>query len=577
MMQRRTPEAQGLYRPEFEHDNCGIGFVTHIKGKKSHCIVRKGLEVLENMTHRGAEGADNVTGDGAGILIQVPHDFILAQGIKVPEAGNYGTGLIFLPRDENSRNECKNILNKSIGEAGLELIAYRKVPVNNKVLGEISSSVEPVIEQVFIAGILDQEILERKLYVTRKLAEKYVRESDLVQKDYFYLPSLSSKVLVYKGMLTAAQVSGYFTDLDDDTMTSAISLVHSRFSTNTFPTWDLAQPFRMIAHNGEINTLKGNRFWFEARESLMNSPLLGEDMKKVFPVIEPDKSDSASLDNAFEFLSMAGKSLPHCLAMLIPESWNDKNPISSDLKAFYEYHSIIMEPWDGPASIIFSDGRYIGGILDRNGLRPSRYVMTKDDLMVMGSEVGVQTFPAEDIIEKGRLRPGKILLIDTEEGRVIYDPEIKEKLAGSHPYKSWLENNRLTLEQIVTGIDISASLGAEYTHYVTSFNYTKEDVESLLAPMAVEGKEPTGSMGNDAPLAVLSEKPQRLFSYFKQLFAQVTNPAIDPIREELVMTLTGYLGSLGHNLIDELPDHAKMIKFISPIVTNKQIEVLKNL
>jgi glutamate synthase (NADPH) large chain len=378
-------------------------------------------------------------------------------------------------------------------------------------------------------------------------------------------------------MLTAQQVEEYFIDLQDDMMRSAIALVHSRFSTNTFPTWDLAQPFRMIAHNGEINTLKGNRFWFQARESLLKSDLLGDDIKKIYPVIEPEKSDSASFDNAFEFLFMAGKSLPHSLAMLIPESWNEKNPIPDDLKAFYEYHSTIMEPWDGPASIIFSDGRYIGGVLDRNGLRPSRYVITKDDVMVMGSEVGVQTFDASEIVEKGRLRPGKILMIDTGQGTVKYDPELKNELAGAHPYRKWLEDNRITLEELDRGKASSSVLGNDYARYVSSFNYTREEVVDIIAPMAQQGQEPTGSMGNDTPIAILSEKPQRLFSYFRQLFAQVTNPAIDPIREELVMTNTGYLGSLQKNLLAEIPDHVKMIKFISPILTNTQIDILKNL
>lgn len=390
-MRQRLPKAQGLYDPANEHENCGIGFVANIKGVKSNEIVRRGLEVLVNMTHRGAESSDNKSGDGAGILMQVPHDLFSSFGFNLPAPGKYASGLVFLPRNEKESITCVTELNNQLASEGLDLIGYRDVPVNNKVLGEIAKSNEPVIRQVFVQGNFEQDVLERKLFIARKVTENAIRTSALKQKEHFYIVSLSSKVFIYKGMLTPEQLGEYFLDLKHPAISSAIALVHSRFSTNTFPTWDLAQPFRLMAHNGEINTIKGNRLWMEAREGLLESDLFGDDLKKLFPVIEPNKSDSASLDNVLEFLFLTGRTLPHALTMLIPESWNDKNPIPQSLKAYYEYHSTIMEPWDGPASIVFSDGRYIGGTLDRNGLRPSRFVITKNDMIVMGSEVGVQT------------------------------------------------------------------------------------------------------------------------------------------------------------------------------------------
>lgn len=576
-MRRERPAQQGLYSPEMEHDNCGIGFVAHLKGVKSHSIIQQGLETLENMTHRGAEGADSKTGDGAGILIQVPRDFYLMQGYSIPRYGQFGTGLVFLPQDKKSAKECEEILTQIISDEGVDFIGFREVPTDNSILGDISRAAEPVIKQVMLGGKeADQDALERKLYIIRKRAEKYIASSEIRQKNFFYLPSLSTKVLIYKGMLTSEQLGEYFLDLQDKRLESAIALVHSRFSTNTFPSWDLAQPFRMLAHNGEINTVKGNRFWMEARESILKSDKLG-DLSKIYPVIEPDKSDSASLDNVLEFLVMSGKSLPYAMSILIPESWNDKNPISRELKAFYQYHSTFMEPWDGPASLIFSDGRYIGGTLDRNGLRPSRYIITKNDIMVMGSEVGVQTFPAEEIREKGRLRPGKLLLVDTQEGTIRYDPEIKKELANEYPYIDWIKENMVSLEKIETGQKAPAGLGEAHSLYEKTFNYSSEDIEKIILPMATTAKEPTGSMGNDAPPAVISERPYRLFNYFKQLFAQVTNPAIDPIREELVMTLTGYLGSTQTNLLETHPDHVKLVKFKTPVVSNTTFEIIKRL
>lgn len=571
------PKKRGLYDPSAEHDSCGIGFVAQIRGVKSHDIIHRGLEVLENMSHRGAESADNVTGDGAGILIQIPHSFILAKGIRVPAEGKYGTGLVFLPQDEKHRKACEDILIDALVAAGLDVIGFRDVPVDNSILGEISRSTEPFMRQIFVTGNYEQDELERKLYIARKQSEKRVRESDIGYREAFYLPSLSTKVMIYKGMFTSFQLRQYFTDLRDPKLESAIALIHSRFSTNTFPTWDLAQPFRYLGHNGEINTIKGNRMWMNAREALMETGVFGEDLKKIFPVIEPEKSDSASLDNVLEFLVMTGKSLTHAMSMLIPESWNDKNPIPDSLKAFYEYHSTIMEPWDGPASIVFSDGRFIGGTLDRNGLRPSRYIVTKDDLIVMGSEVGVQVFPPEQIKEKGRLMPGKILLVDTKFGIIVPDDELKRQLTERNPYANWLKENRIELGDINVKQRVPTTLGDAYQHYLKVFGYTRDDFDVLIKPMAHEGQEPVSSMGNDTPLAVMSDKPQRLFNYFRQHFAQVTNPPIDPIREGLVMSLTNYIGSLSRNLLMESSAHCKLIKFRSPLVTNTDLGKIRNL
>jgi len=575
-MEKVRPEQAGLYRNAFEHDNCGIGFVAHLKGKKSHSIIQRGLETLVNMTHRGAEGADSKTGDGAGVMIQIPRDFYLMQGYSIPHEGQFGTGLVFLPRDVAEAKKCEEILVQIVNDEGVNLIGFRDVPRDNSVIGDIARGAEPNMKQILLGADMPQEQLERKLYIIRKRAEKYVSASTLEEKSLFYLPSLSTRILIYKGMLTSEQLGEYFLDLQDKRMESAIALVHSRFSTNTFPSWDLAQPFRMLAHNGEINTVKGNRFWMQARESILKSDVLG-DLEKIYPVIEPHKSDSASLDNVLEFLVMSGKSLPYAMSILIPESWNEKNPISPELKAFYQYHSTFMEPWDGPASLIFSDGRYIGGMLDRNGLRPSRYVITKDDLMVMGSEVGVQTFDPGEIREKGRLKPGKIILVDVEEGKIYRDEELKEQLAMAHPYLKWIEKNMVSLEDIQTGNYVAPGMGESYNQYLTSFNYSREDIETIIKPMAEMAKEPISSMGNDVPTTVLSKKPYRLFYYFKQLFAQVTNPAIDPIREEMVMTLTGYLGSLQTNVLDETPHHVKMVMFKSPVITNTYFQVVKNL
>jgi glutamate synthase (NADPH) large chain len=575
-MKKERPKQQGLYRQEFEHENCGIGFVAHLKGKKSHSIIRQGLEILTNMTHRGAEGADSKTGDGAGVLIQIPRDFYLIQGYSLPPEGQFGTGLIFLPQDINESAKCKEILCDIIREEGVNIIGFRDVPRDNSVIGEISRAAEPEIVQILLDSDISQEDLERKLYIIRKRTENAIRNSVLLQKNFFYIPSLSTKVLVYKGMLTSIQLEQYFLDLVDERLQSAIALVHSRFSTNTFPSWDLAQPFRMLGHNGEINTIKGNRFWMEARESILKSDKLG-DLKRLYPIIEPDKSDSASLDNVLEFLIMSGKSFPYAMSVLIPESANDKNPISPELKAFYKYHATFLEPWDGPASLIFSDGRYIGGMLDRNGLRPSRYVITNNDLIVLGSETGVQSFAPEEVREKGRLKAGKMILVDTVAGKIFYDEELKAQLANEYPYGQWIDRNMVRLEKIEIGHQETPEMGDQYKKYITAFNYSLEDTDKIIKEMAATGKEPIGSMGNDVPVAVLSKKPYRLFNYFKQLFAQVTNPPIDPIREELVMTLAGYLGSLQDNILETSPVHVKMVRFRNPVISNTYFQVVKNL
>jgi glutamate synthase (NADPH/NADH) large chain len=575
-MKKERPKQQGLYHQEFERENCGIGFVAHIKGKKSHSIIRQGLDILINLTHRGAEGADSKTGDGAGVLIQVPRDFYLIQGYSLPPEGRFGTGLIFLPQDRDEAERCKDIFCNIIKEEGVNIIGFREVPRDNSVIGEISRAAEPEITQILLESDIPQEDLERKLYVIRKRTENTIRQSDLKQKSFFYIPSLSTKVLVYKGMLTSEQLEKYYLDLVDERLHSAIALVHSRFSTNTFPSWDLAQPFRMLGHNGEINTIKGNRMWMEARESILKSDKLG-DLNRLYPIIEPDKSDSASLDNVLEFLVMSGKSIPYAMSVLIPESANDKNPLSPELQAFLKYHATFLEPWDGPASLIFSDGRYIGGMLDRNGLRPSRYVITTNDLIVLGSETGVQTFAPEEIREKGRLKAGKMILVDTSEGKILYDDELKEKLANEYPYGQWIQQNMVKLERIEIGHQEPPAIGDLYDKYLVAFNYSLEDTERIIKEMAATSKEPIGSMGNDVPVAVLSRKPYRLFNYFKQLFAQVTNPPIDPIREELVMTLAGYLGSLQQNLLETSPDHVKMVRFRNPVISNTYFQVVTNL
>lgn len=560
---------EGLYDPAHEHDACGVGMIVNLNGSKSHELVDSALRVLENMKHRGAEGADNKTGDGAGIMVQIPHEFILLQGIPVPEKGKYGTGLIFLPKDPKEQEHILSIVIEEIEREGLTLMHLRAVPVNSDILGQSARETEPDIKQVFITGAGHTENLERTLYIIRKKIEQRVHQKD------FYIVSLSSRTIIYKGMLSSTQVRTYFSDLTQPYFTSGLAIVHSRFSTNTFPTWSLAQPFRLLAHNGEINTIRGNRGWMEARESVLSTPTLGN-VKDIRPIVQPDMSDSASLDNVLEFFVMSGLSLPHAMAMLVPESFNDKNPISEDLKAFYEYHSILMEPWDGPAALLFSDGRYAGGMLDRNGLRPARYLITHDGMMVVASEAGVISFEAEKIKEKGRLQPGKILMVDTEEERIYYDGELKEQLAAAKPYRQWLSTNRIELDTLKSGRKVANTVD-DYDRRLRAFGYTREDVERILMPMCSNGVEPTASMGNDTPLAVLSDQPQLLFNYFRQQFAQVTNPPIDPIREELVMSLTEYIGAVGMNILLPNETHCKMVRLPHPILNNTQLDILCNI
>ena len=561
---------QGLYQSAYEHDACGVGMIVNIHGGKSHELVDNALKVLENMEHRGAETRDK-TGDGAGIMIQIPHEFILLQGIPVPEKGKYGTGLVFLPKEEKAQQEILSVMIEEIEREGLQLMHLRSVPTNPEVLGAAAREVEPDIKQIFVTGATEATapVLDRILYKIRKRIENRISDKD------FYICSLSSKNLIYKGMLTSGQLRRYFSDLSNDYLTSGLALVHSRFSTNTFPTWSLAQPFRLLAHNGEINTIRGNRGWMKARESVLNSEALG-DIKDLRPIIQEGMSDSASLDNVFEFLMMSGLSLPQAMAILVPESFNDKNPISEDLKAFYEYHSILMEPWDGPAALLFSDGRYAGGMLDRNGLRPSRYTITKGGMMVVASEVGVMDFEPGDVVSKGRLQPGKILLIDTQEGKIYYDGEIKEQLAKAHPYREWLNENRVQLEKLKSGRHVENGV-SDYEQKLITFGFGQEDIDKTIIPMATAGQEPVAAMGNDTPLAVISDRPQVLFNYFRQQFAQVTNPAIDPIREELVMSLTEYIGAVGTNILTPDASNCKMVRLPQPVLTNTQLDILCNI
>ena len=569
-MEKQRQIQQGLYQSDYEHDACGVGMVVNIHGGKSHELVDNALRVLENMEHRGAETRDK-TGDGAGIMVQIPHEFILLQGIPVPEKGKYGTGLVFLPKDAQVQQEILSVMIEEIEREGLQLMHLRAVPTNPEVLGAAAREVEPEIKQVFVTGISDEQVpvFERILYKVRKRIENRVDNED------FYICSLSNKNIIYKGMLTSGQLRRYFPDLSNDYFTSGLALVHSRFSTNTFPKWKLAQPFRLLAHNGEINTIRGNRGWMKARESVLSSEALG-DIKDLRPIVQEGMSDSASLDNVFEFLMLSGLSLPQAMAILVPESFNDKNPISEDLKAFYEYHSILMEPWDGPAALLFSDGRYAGGMLDRNGLRPSRYTITKSGMMVVASEVGVMDFEPGDVVSKGRLQPGKILLIDTQEGKIYYDGEIKEQLAKAHPYREWLNENRVQLEKLKSGRKVDNSV-SNFEQKLVTFGFGQEDIDKTIVPMATAGQEPVAAMGNDTPLAVISDRPQVLFNYFRQQFAQVTNPAIDPIREELVMSLTEYIGAVGTNILTPDASNCKMVRLPQPVLTNTQLDILCNI
>ncbi len=576
----RLPRAQGLYDPRNEHDACGIGFVANISGEKSHDIVMKGIEILINLTHRGACGCDPQTGDGAGVLIQIPHAFFEAEcsrlGFPLPSPGEYGVGMVFLPVEPHERMSCEAILEEIARDEGLTVLGWRDTPVNANTIGRLARNTQPYIEQFFVkrAYGMDADSLERKLYIIRKRAEKEVDRTNLREKSFFYIPSFSCRTIVYKGLLLAPQIANFYVELSNSEVRSGLCLVHQRFSTNTFPTWHLAHPYRYICHNGEINTLRGNVNWMNARTSVLASPLFGDDIKKLEPIIAPGGSDSANLDNAVELLLLAGRTLPHVMEMLIPQAWLNDPTMPDDVKAFYEYHASLMEPWDGPAAVAFTDGRMIGAKLDRNGLRPGRFVVTNRGLVIMASEAGVLPVDPADVRFKGRLEPGRMLLVDTEKGRIIPDEEIKKQLAARQPYAKWLKENQVTLKDLPDPQRIHPNDDSTILMRQRAFGYTDEDLKTVMIPMSTNGEEPVGSMGTDTPLACLSDKPQLLFNYFKQMFAQVTNPAIDPIREDLVMSLYDYIGREG-NILDETPQLCHTLKKRHPIVTNWNLEKLR--
>ena len=574
---------QGLYDPAYEHDACGVGFVVDMKGRRSHKIVAQALTVLRNLMHRGACGCEENTGDGAGILIQLPHAFLEREtgklGIKLPKPGHYGTGLIFLPRHPDEARRCQDLFAEIVREEGQQLLGWRDVPVDDSAIGPTARSAEPVFRQIVIGrapGLADEQAFERKLYVIRKRVEQAIWNSEITERSLFYIPSLSARTLIYKGMLTPTQVAPMFPDLADPAMESALALVHSRFSTNTFPSWPLAHPYRYIAHNGEINTLRGNINWMRAREALCESPLFGDDLKKILPIVMEGGSDSATFDNVLEFLYMAGRELPHAVLMMIPEAWSGHEMMDEERKAFYEYHGCLMEPWDGPASIAFTDGTVIGAVLDRNGLRPSRYYVTKDGLVVMASEVGVLDIPPENVLIKERLHPGRIFLVDTRAGRIIDDAELKQRYTSAHPYRDWLMQNLVPLDQLPKSPQLPEPDHETVLQRQQAFGYTHEDLRILMAPMAQQGMEPVGSMGNDAALAVLSDKPRLLYDYFKQLFAQVTNPPLDAIREELVTQIETPLGPES-NLLNPGPESCRMLKLKTAILSNEELAKIRHL
>ena len=575
------PAAHGLYDPHHEHDSCGVGFVVDVKGRRSHTIVRQALEVLINLLHRGACGCEPNTGDGAGILLQMPDRFLRkttrALGITLPQAGEYGAGFVFLPHDPAERQQIQTLVEAVVVEEGQRVLGWRDLPTDDRLLGDSAVSAEPHFKQLFVGhgeGLADQAHFERKLYVIRKRIEHVVDGLDLKEKRFFYIPSLSSRTLIYKGMLSADQIEAMFPDFSDPDFETALALVHQRFSTNTFPSWPLAHPYRYIAHNGEINTLRGNINWMRAREALCRSELLSDDLAKIFPVIREGGSDSAIFDNVLEFLVMNGRSLPHAILMMIPEPWNGHESMKADRKAFYEFHSSLMEPWDGPASIAFTDGTVIGAVLDRNGLRPSRYYVTKDDMVIMASEVGVLNIPPERIRYKGRLQPGRIFLIDTAQGRIIDDDEIKSQLAAEHPYADWLAQNLVRIEDLPDAPVLEPDHETVLHHQILS-GYTHEDLRILLAPMASKGEEPIGSMGTDTALAVLSDRPRMLYDYFKQLFAQVTNPPLDAIREELVTAMESTIGPERNLLVPE-PESCRQINLKYPVIDNADLAKLRH-
>jgi glutamate synthase (NADPH/NADH) large chain len=575
---------RGLYNPANEHDACGVGFVAHIKGVKSHSIVEQGLQILKNLTHRGAVGADPLAGDGAGVLIQLPDQFLREEmaerGVELPRPGEYGVGMVCLPKEPASRLACEYEIERAIKDEGQVLLGWRDVPVDNSGLGESVKRIEPVIRQVFIErgpGVTVTDALERKLYIIRKASGHAIQALQLAHGKEFYVPSMSARTMVYKGMLLADQVGHYYRDLQDPRVTSALALVHQRFSTNTFPTWDLAHPFRMIAHNGEINTLRGNVNWIRARQGAISSPILNEDLSKIWPLIYDGQSDSASFDNALELLVMSGYSIVHAMMMMIPEAWEKHTLMDPNRRAFYEYHAAMMEPWDGPAAIAFTDGRVIGATLDRNGLRPARYIVTDDDLVIMGSECGCLVIPEERIKQRWRLQPGKMFVIDTEKGRIVDDQELKETLASAKPYREWIDRIRIKLDQLPEPEEAAAPLTEAVIDLQQAFAYTQEDLKFILQPMAMNGEEGIGSMGNDSPLAVLSSKNKTLYHYFKQLFAQVTNPPIDPIREDLVMSLVSFVGPKPNLLgIDETNPPLRL-EVSQPVLDTHKIKTIRHI
>lgn len=576
------PRKQGLYDPGFEHDSCGVGFVCNIKGRRSNDIVRDGLRVLNRLAHRGATGADPKTGDGAGISIQIPHDFLqkACDEIKLglPGQGDYGTGLVFLPTDAAERAFIKDIFSDTAAKSGMRLLGWRPVPVDDSAIGKTAKETSPAIEQVFISGnkkAADAKGFEVTLYVMRKKIENAVRASVLKQKSFFYITNISSRTILYKGLLMPTQLGDFFIDLKDSAVKSAIALVHSRYSTNTFPTWDLSQPFRFLAHNGEINTLRGNINWMRAREGLLKSAVFGKELKDILPVIVPGGSDSAGIDNIFELLVLSGRSMPHAMMMLIPEAWGEAQEMNSRLKAFYKYHACLTEPWDGPAAIAFTDGTCVGAVLDRNGLRPARYIVTKQDVAVMASEVGVLDIDPKEIVVSGRLEPGKMLYIDTDRGSIIEDSRLKSEIASKQNYAGWIKENMVELKKLPEP-NTEKRLAGDAMTLLQAFGYTREDLKFIIKPMAEKAQEPIGSMGNDTPHAVLSIRHQLLYTYFKQLFAQVTNPPIDPIREELVMSLESYIGP-EKNLLDETPGHCHRLKAERPILTNAELAKIREI
>jgi len=575
--------ARGLYDPAYEHDACGVGLICDIKGRRSHKIISDGLEILRNLSHRGAVACDGSTGDGAGILMELPHEFNVKvaaeEGIHLPGAGAYASGLIFLPKAAAERDRCMQCIGQAVQEEGQQLLGWRRVPVNSDAIGKISSQAEPSIFQVFVGAspeVRDIDDLERRLFVIRKLAENAVRAASLHQGHFFHIPSLSAKTFIYKGMFLANQLPAYFPDLSDADMTSALALVHQRYSTNTFPSWDLAHPFRFLCHNGEINTLRGNINWMNARQFLFQSERFGQHMARLFPIATPGASDSAILDNALELLIHTGRSLPHAMMMLIPEAWQNHATMSDEKKAFYEYHACLMEPWDGPASITFTDGKWVGALLDRNGLRPSRYTVTKEGLVVMGSEAGVLDIDPTDVLHKGRLQPGRMFLIDLQAGRIVEDEEIKEKISRRQNYRQWLDANLIRIPSPETGSPVATRRTEDaLIRRQQLFGYTLEDLDILLGPMAKEGAEPTGSMGDDIPPAILSRRPRLLFDYFRQLFAQVTNPPLDAIREQLVTSLQTTIGA-EQDLFEETQLHCRQVGLQQPILTENQMAFLRD-